>query len=119
MKGFEFFEGVASENTAPRITVRRSGQLVLTKGAVDMLGDGVTHVQLGYNPEKKAVALRAAGEDVKGRYLLRAQRNSKSRLVDGKRFLAHHEVGVEKATGFAVEDFGGGLVGFVLRDGKG
>ena len=37
--GFDFYEGTASENTTPRITVRKGGQLVLTSGAVDMLGD--------------------------------------------------------------------------------
>ncbi len=42
--GFQFFEGATSESTtAPRITVRKGGVLVLTQAAVEMLGDGVTH----------------------------------------------------------------------------
>ena len=46
--GFKFYEGITSENSAaPRVTVRKGGVLVLTQAAVDLLGDGVTHVQLG------------------------------------------------------------------------
>ncbi len=59
--GFEFFEGTTStSSTTPRVTVRRAGQLILTQAAVDLLGDGVTHVQLGYNPKTKAVGIRPA-----------------------------------------------------------
>ena len=46
---FEFYQGTASENTTPRITVRKGGQLVLTSGAVAMLGDDIKNVQLGYD----------------------------------------------------------------------
>jgi len=74
--GFEFFEGAATvSTTAPRITVRRTGQLVLTQAAVAMLGDGVTNVQLGYNEKTKAVGIRSVSEDAKGRYRLRSQPN--------------------------------------------
>ena len=94
---FEFFEGTATENSAtPRVTVRSGGQLVLTQAAVDKLGEGVTHVQLGFNAETKAVGIRPAPEEGKGRYLLRAQKNSASRLIDGKRFFAHQGVKLDK-----------------------
>ncbi len=76
---FEFYQGTASENTAPKITVRKGGQLVLTSGAVAMLGDDVDHVQLGYDRKTKVVGIRGAGEDAEGRYRLRSQKNS-SRL---------------------------------------
>jgi hypothetical protein len=111
--GFEFFEGAATvSTTAPRITVRRTGQLVLTQAAVAMLDEGVTHVQIGYNDKTKAVGIRSVPEDAKGRYRLPTQPNGVSYLVDGKRFFAHHGVTLEKARGFAIEDFGGGVVGF-------
>ena len=42
---FEFYEGSVSEGTAPKITVRKGGQLVLTSGAVDMLGDDLEFVK--------------------------------------------------------------------------
>ena len=48
---FEFYQGATSENTAPKITVRKGGQLVLTSGAVEMLGEdveGVTLSNLGH-----------------------------------------------------------------------
>ena len=113
--GFEFFEGIASENsTAPKVTVRRGGVLVLTQAAVDMLGEGVTHIQLGFNEKTKAVGIRAAAEDAKGRYLLRAQKNGASRLVDGKRFFAHQGVALETARRFDAEAFGDGIIGFHL-----
>ncbi len=116
--GFEFFEGAATASTtAPRITVRRTGQLILTQAAAAMLGDGVTHVQLGYNQETQAVGIRSAAEDAKGRYRLRTQPNGVSFLVDAKRFFAHHGVSLGKARGFAVEDFGDGVVGFRFEAG--
>ena len=116
--GFEFFEGAATvSTTAPRITVRRTGQLVLTQAAVAMLGEGATHVQIGYNEKTKAVGIRSASDDAKGRYRLRSQTNGVSYLVDSKRFFAHHKLSVGKARGFAVEDFGSGVVEFRFEDG--
>ncbi len=74
--GFEFFEGSATEGTfSPRVTIRKGGQLVLTQAAVDLLGEGTTHVQVGFNPETKAIGIRAAEENAKGRYRLRQQKS--------------------------------------------
>ncbi len=109
--GFQFFEGARTESKAPQVTVRRSGQMVLTPPAVAMLGDEVTHVQFGYDSTTQAVALRAAPKEAKGRYRLRSQTNGSS-LVDGRRFLGHHGVKVEKARSFPAEAFGDGIVGF-------
>jgi hypothetical protein len=109
--GFQFFEGSRSETQTPQVTVRRSGQLVLTPPAVAMLGDEVTHVQFGFDSKTRAVALRAASKGAKGRYRLRSQTNGSS-LVDGRRFLSHHGVQVDKAQRFPAEEFGKGLVGF-------
>ena len=114
--GFEFFQGNASENTAPRITVRKGGQLVLTSGAVEMLGEDVDHVQLAYNAKKGVVGIRGAGEDAKGRYRLRTQKNGGSRLVTGKRFFGHHSLTIDKARTFDAEAFDGGIVGFQLTE---
>jgi hypothetical protein len=111
---FDFFEGTRSEGQTPQVTVRRSGQMVLTPPAVAMLGDDATHVQLGYDAQTQAVALRAAPEGAKGRYRLRSQANGSS-LVDGRRFLGHHGVEVEKARSFPAEAFGDGIVGFRLN----
>ena len=115
---FDFFEGNRSETQTPQGTVRRSGQMVLTPPAVAMLGDDVTHVQIGYDADTGAVALRAAPNGAKGRYTLRAQSNGGS-LVDGRRFLAHHGLKVEKAQRFPAERFGEGLVGFRFPEAKG
>ncbi len=114
--GFDFYEGTTSENTAPRITVRKGGQLVLTSGAVDMLGDGVEFVQLAYNAKQGVVGIRGAGEDAKGRYRLRAQKSSGSRLVTGKRFFNHYELTIDKAQTFDAEEFADGIVGFKLTE---
>jgi hypothetical protein len=108
---FDFFEGSRTETQAPTVTVRRSGQMVLTPPAVAMLGDEVSHVQFGFDSNTQAVALRAAPNGSKGRYTLRAQSNGGS-LVDGRRFLAHHGLKVEKAQRFPAESFGDGMVGF-------
>ena len=58
--GFQFYEGTTSDSaTTPKITVRKGGVLILTKAAVDMLGDDVKHVQIGYNDETKAIGIRS------------------------------------------------------------
>lgn len=111
---FNFYEGTASENTAPKITVRKGGQLVLTSGAVDMLGDDITAVQLGFNAKTKVVGIRGAADDAQGRYRLRSQKNSGSRLVTGKRFFSHNGLTIEKAQTFDAEEYEGGIVGFQL-----
>jgi len=103
--GFDFFEGARTETKAPQITVRRSGQMVLTSAAVALLGDGVTHVQFGFDTKTGAVALRAATEETKGHYRLREQANGSS-LVDGRRFLGHHGLKLDKAQRFPAEAFG-------------
>ena len=112
---FDFFEGTRSTTQSPQVTVRRSGQMVLTPAAVAMLGDDATHVQFGYDPDTRTVALRSAPNGVKGRYRLRAQANGSS-LVDGRRFMAHYELQVEKAQRFPAEELAEGMVGFRLVD---
>jgi hypothetical protein len=114
--GFEFFEGARTENQEPRITLRRSGQMLLTEAAVALLGEDVSHVQIGFNPKTRAVGIRPAGEGAKGRYRLRQQKSNSSRLVDGKRFFAHLGVTLEKARSFDAETLGEGIVGFTLPE---
>ena len=108
---FEFFEGARTDNRAPKITVRRSGQVSLTGAAVALLGEGVTAVQLGYDTVTKAVGIRPAPEGSRGRYKLRQQAN-RSGLVDGRRFFAHHGLMLTEARTFDAEAFGQGIVGF-------
>jgi hypothetical protein len=112
---FEFFEGARTESKTPQVTVRRSGQMVLTSAAVALLGDDATHVQFGYDAGTAAVAIRAAGEGAKGRYRLRRQTYGSS-LADGRRFFAHHGLKVEKARTFHAESFGDGIVGFQIAE---
>ena len=114
--GFDFFEGTTSEGIAPRITVRKGGQLVLTSGAVQMLGDDVECVQLAYDARRGIVGIRAASEGAKGRYRLRIQKSGSSRLVTGKRFFKHHGLSIEKARTFDAQQFDGGIVGFQFID---
>ena len=114
---FNFYEGPTTDSTShPRITVRRGGLMVLTQAAVEMLGEGASQVQIGYDPGTGAIGLRAADKGTRGSYRLREQRNSVSRLVDGKRVFAHHDLTVDKARTFDAQDFGDGVVGFVLED---
>ena len=114
MSEFEFYEGTASEAQGPRITVRRSGQLVLTPAAVELLGEDVRFVQIGFSRKTRAVGLRPVLEGGRGRYRLRTQKNSPLCLVDGKRFFAHQGLKMEKSQRFEAEEFGGGIVGFRL-----
>ena len=104
---FTFFEGAATVNsTTPRVTVRKTGQLVLTEAAVAMLGEGVEAVQIGFDPKARAVGIRPAAEGGRGVLKLRRQPNGRSRLIDCKRFFAHHGLTVEKARGIEVETHG-------------
>ena len=110
---FQFFEGQQTiNNSIARITVRKGGVLVLTQAAIDMLGDGVAAVQVGYDPDRKAVGVRAAAEDVAGAYKLREQKSGAARMVNGKRLFALHGLTVDAAESFDVEAFGGGVIGF-------
>ena len=112
---FEFFQGTLSESsTRPQITVRRGGLMVITRAAVDMLGDAVTHVQLAYDGKTGTVGIRTATEDTAGAYRLRTQPKGPSRLVSGKRFFQHHGLTVDKAHTYTAETFGNGIVGFRL-----
>ena len=114
---FEFFQGTLSESTATaRVTVRRGGLVVVSRAAADMIGDGVTHVQLAYDPKTGVVGLRKVDAGAPGAYLLRKQAKSPSRLVSGKRFFQHYDLEVEKARTFDVEDFGNGVVGFQFSE---
>jgi hypothetical protein len=114
--GFTFFEGTTTESAeVARITVRKGGILVLTAAAVGMLGDEVERVQVGFNPETGAIGLRAAAEGAAGSYRLRQQKGTPARLVDGKRVFAHHGLTADKARSYEAEDFGDGVVGFVLE----
>ncbi len=62
------------------------------------------------------VAIRPAAEGGRGVLKLRRQPNGRSRLIDAKRFFGHHFLAVETARGLAVEEFGGGVVGFRLPE---
>ena len=114
---FEFFQGAVSTSlSTPRITVRRGGLMVISKAAVDLLGEDVDYVQLAYDRNTKAVGIRVADKSTRGCYRLRTQRKSPSHLVGGKRFFSYHEVDTAKATTYDVQDFGNGIIGFVMTD---
>ena len=114
--GFQFYEGTKTESSAiAKITIRSKGQLVLTRAAVDMLGDGASHVQVGFDPETKAVGIRSVADDTPGSYRLRQQKSSPSRLVDAKRVFKLHDVSIEKPRSYDVLTFGDGVVGFHLN----
>jgi hypothetical protein len=114
---FQFFEGSNTESTdVARITVRRGGILVLTQKAVELLGEGVTHVKIGFDAKSLAIGLKSTEPGNRGCYRLRQQGKSLSRLVDGKRVFAHHGLKAEKARSYPAEEFGGGVVGFTLPE---
>ena len=116
---FTFFEGAATVNsTTPRVTVRKTGQLVLTEAAVAMLGEDVAAVQIGFDPTARAVGIKPAADGGRGVLKLRRQPNGRSRLIDAKRFFSHHELAVETARGLAVEEFGGGVGRFRLPEAR-
>ena len=115
--GFDFYEGTANAHSQePRITVRSGGLMVITPAAVELLGDDVTHVQLGLNPKTNTVAIRKAADNAKGRYRLRTQKNSTMLLVGGKKFFTHHNLTIEKAESFDATKIADGLVGFTLTN---
>ena len=117
--GFNFYEGTArAHSQEPRVTVRSGGLMVITPAAIEMLGDDVTHVQLGLNPKTNTVAIRKAADNTKGRYLLRIQKNSPMLLIGAKKFFAHHDLPVDKAKSYDATKVADGLVGFTLTNGN-
>ena len=117
MSEFQFFEGANTESTdVARVTVRRGGILVLTQKAVGLLGEGVTHVRIGYDAKSRAIGLKGTEPGARGCYRLRQQGKSVSRLVDGKRVFAHHGLTAEKARSFEAQEFGDGVVGFTFPE---
>ena len=111
---FEFFvNSQTPKNTDPKITVRRQGVLVLNEKAAKMLGDNVTHVQIGYDEKKKAVGICAAEDDAAGRYTLRDLKNS-TFLINAKPMFKHYGVEIERAQRYDVETFSEGLIGVTL-----
>ena len=113
---FVFFEGSRqSASSAPSVTIRRDGLIVLNAAATEMLGEDVTHVQIGYDEEKGAIGIRAASAEAIGKYRLRMPPRGASRLVNGKRMLAHYGLDVEKAETYTAESFGEGIIGFYLN----
>lgn len=110
---FVFFEGAISVSAArSRITVRRGGLLILTAGAVAMLGEEVDTVQLAFNPKSGAVGIRAADSGIPGSYRLRPQTNGTGRQVGGKRFFEHFGLDASPSRTFEAMSFGDGLIGF-------
>ncbi len=86
-QAFDLYAGSASEDTTtPKVTLRKSGHMVLTLAAVALMGEEVTQVQIGFNAETRVVGIRPAEEGAKGKYRLWHQNGSDKRLVDGKRF---------------------------------
>ena len=113
---FQFYEGTKTESSAiAKITIRSKGQLVLTRAAVDMLGKNVGHVQVGFDPETKAVGIRSVADDTPGSYRLRKQKSSPSCLVDAKRVFKLHDVKIDKPRSYDALTFGDGVVGFHLN----
>ena len=118
--GFDFFEGTTNaKSNEPRVTIRRGGLMVITPAAVDILGDNVTHVQLGLNAKTNTVALRKADDKDKGRYRLRTQKNSPMLLVGSKKFFTHHNLNIDEAKTFDATQIAKGLVGITLDNGNG
>ncbi len=113
---FIFFEGAVSAKAArPRITVRRGGLMILTAAAAAMLGEKVEAVQLAFNRETGAVAIRAASAGSVGAYRLRHQMKGNGRQITGKRFFEHFGLDASTSRTFEAIDFGDGLIGFQLE----
>ena len=112
---FQFFEGATAGNASePRFNIRKNGLLVLTCGAVEILGVDATHVRFGIDPKTNSVGLQAVPSGTTGSYLLRSPKKGSSKIVNGKRFFAHLGLSFPKSQSFAAESFGDGIVGFRL-----
>jgi hypothetical protein len=57
--GFQFFEGSRTETKTPQVTVRRSGQMVLMRGAAINDGPEITLIDGGPASEAPAPVGRA------------------------------------------------------------
>jgi len=113
---FEAYSSRRSYGLRSRLCRWTAPSSKFTPAALELMGEEVTQVQIGFNAETRTVGIRPAEEGAKGKYRLRPQNGSTKRLVDGKCFFAHVGVSIDKAASFDVRDFGDGIIGFYLPE---
>ena len=100
------------------LTARFGGRVAVTtlEAGIYQLPGAVSQDQVIAFYNRELSEEMKAREGGRGVLKLRRQPNGRSRLVDCKRFFAHHGLTLETARGLAVEEFGGGVVGFRLPE---
>lgn len=118
MPDFEVFSRVNPvDREAPQFTLQARGMLSFNQAAFAALEEPEAVVLL-YDAKDEVVALRAEDPSHPDAHKVRRQGKARSYNVSAQAFIGHYAIPVLQALRFAGRDYGGGVWGFLLREGQ-
>ena len=107
LDGFDVFDrSSAPSPSVPTLTIQRRGMLSLNRGSYEALGKPAA-VELLFNRERRAIAIRPADPATPRAYAVRAQGaaggSSSTYLVPGRSFTTHYGIDTTVARRYGVE----------------
>jgi len=107
LAGFDVFDrSSAPSPSIPTLTIQRRGMLSLNRGSYEALGKPAA-VELLFNRERRAIAIRPADPSTPRAYAVRAQGaaggGSNTYLIPGAAFTAHYGIDTAVARRYGVE----------------
>jgi hypothetical protein len=111
----EFERESAGSAETPMFTLQARGLLSLNHAAYRALGQP-DHVALLYDEEEQVVGVRLAAEESANAHRVRAQGGSY--IVGAQKFTSHYGIRPLVAQRFVAHDYGNGVWGFVLTEGR-
>ena len=108
-------ENARSSAEEPQFTLQARGLLSLNNAVFRALGQP-DYVTLLYDADEKIVALRSVGKDQPNAYKVREQGGSY--LVGTQGFISFHNIKLLVAQRFIAHDYGDGIWGFALTEGR-
>jgi len=118
MPKFEVFSREAARSREePMFTLQARGLLSLNSAVFRALGEP-TAVELLYDADERIIALRAVDKENPNGYTIRKQSGTQSYLVATQGFLTYHGIKPVVAQRFLAHDYGEGVWGLVLTEGR-
>jgi hypothetical protein len=101
----------------PMFTLQARGLLSFNHAAFKALGEP-TAVALLYDADEHIVALRKVDRNHRNAHQVRKQQQAQSYLVSAQAFVAHHAIPTPRARRFPGVEYGSGVWGFALQEGR-
>lgn len=105
------------------MAIQKRGTISLNGVAFGMLkgeradgGKGHLYVELLFDPEKRAIGLRAVQPNAPNSYPVRQMAKSQTYLMTARGFLRYYGVPVGKHRQYTAAELAPGIVGFTLRE---